>query len=83
MVEFTARDRLKLLAGAGTALLSACGGGGSTPPTPADMIDSPPPPAPMPETPPPPPVPTSQAPTILSDTSVSYTHLTLPTIYSV
>jgi len=68
MVEFTARDRLKLLAGAGTALLSACGGGGSTPPTPADMIDSPPPPAPMPETPPPPPVTTSQAPTILSDT---------------
>ena len=68
MVEFTARDRLKLLAGAGTALLSACGGGGSTPPTPADMINSPPPPAPMPETPPPPPVTTSQAPTILSDT---------------
>jgi len=68
MVEFTARDRLKLLAGAGTALLSACGGGGSTPPTPADMIDSPPPPAPMPETPPPPPATTSQAPTILSDT---------------
>ena len=68
MVEFTARDRLKLLAGAGTALLSACGGGGSTPPTPADMIVSPPPPAPMPETPPPPPVTTSQAPTILSDT---------------
>ena len=68
MVEFTARDRLKLLAGAGTALLSACGGGGSTPPTPADMIDSPPPPAPMPETPPPPPVPTSQATAILSDT---------------
>ena len=68
MVEFTARDRLKLLAGAGTALLSACGGGGSTPPTPADMIDSPPPPAPMPEAPPPPPVTTSQAPTILSDT---------------
>lgn len=68
MVEFTARDRLKLLAGAGTALLSACGGGGSTPPTPADMTDSPPPPAPMPETPPPPPVTTSQAPTILSDT---------------
>ena len=68
MVEFTARDRLKLLAGAGTALVSACGGGGSTPPTPADMIDSPPPPAPMPETPPPPPVTTSQAPTILSDT---------------
>ena len=68
MVEFTARDRLKLLAGAGTALLSACGGGGSTPPTPADMIDSPPPPPPMPETPAPPPVTTSQAPTILSDT---------------
>ena len=68
MVEFTARDRLKLLAGAGTVLLSACGGGGSTPPTPADMIDSPPPPAPMPETPPPPPVTTSQAPTILSNT---------------
>ena len=68
MVEFTARDRLKLLAGAGTALLSACGGGGSTPPTPADMINSPPPPAPIPETPPPPPVTTSQAPTILSDT---------------
>ena len=68
MVEFTARDRLKLLAGAGTALLSACGGGGSTPPTPADMIVSPPPPPPMPETPPPPPVTTSQAPTILSDT---------------
>ena len=68
MVEFTARDRLKLLAGAGTALLSACGDGGSTPPTPADMIDSPPPPAPMPETPPPPPVTTCQAPTILSDT---------------
>ena len=73
MVEFTARDRLKLLAGAGTALLSACGGGGSTPPTPADMINSPPPPAPMPETPPPPPVTTSQAPTILSDTCLLYT----------
>jgi len=73
MVEFTARERLKLLAGAGTALLSACGGGGSAP-TPADMIlgssstgSVTPPPVPPPP-PPPPPVTTSQSPSTLRDT---------------
>ena len=33
MVEFTARDRLKLLLGSGGLLLGACGGGGSNPPS--------------------------------------------------
>jgi len=59
MVDFTARDRLKLLAGASALGLSACGGGGGnssapvfTPPTP---VPAPPPPAPTPPTPTPPP----------------------------
>lgn len=39
MPNFTARDRLKLLAGGGAALLSACGGGGgSSTPTPVVVI---------------------------------------------
>ena len=60
MLEFTARDRLKLLGGASALLLSACGGGSSSgatntmavipPPTPTP---APPPPTPTPAPPPP------------------------------
>ena len=53
MVEFTARDRLKLLTGAGVSLLSACGGGGGAAPTPTFEVAAPPPP-PMPDLPEPP-----------------------------
>ncbi|MEP6341956.1 MAG: endo-1,4-beta-xylanase [Maricaulaceae bacterium] len=52
MVEFTARDRLKLLAGAGASLLSACGGGGNVT-TSSPAANTPPPPS-VPLPPPPP-----------------------------
>jgi len=61
MVEFTARDRLKLLAGASAYFLSACGGGGgNSSPTsgsvlglsPTSMADPAPMPAPAPTPPP-------------------------------
>jgi len=60
MIEFTARDRLKLLSGASALLLSACGGGsGNSAPavstSPASTPLPPPaPPAPPAPTPPPP-----------------------------
>lgn len=56
-MEFTARDRLRLLAALGAMPLSACagGGGGSTPAPPAS------PPAPPVSPPPPPPSPSSTA----------------------
>ena len=42
MPNFTARDRLKLLAGGGAALLTACGGGGgSSPPSPPVIVTPP------------------------------------------
>ncbi len=56
-MKITARDRLKLLAGASALILSSCGGGsGSSTPVSVSPPPSPPPP------PPPPPPPTSQAP---------------------
>ena len=45
MPNFTARDRLKFLAGGTAALLSACGGGGGSS-TPPQVIVTPPPPPP-------------------------------------
>jgi len=74
MVEFTARDRLKLLAGASSLVLSACGGGGgSDAPALPTTVSAPPPPAPIPTpTPAPvtPPAPVSGAPSpgVLRDT---------------
>ena len=44
MLNFTARDRLKFLAGGAAALLSACGGGSNTAPP---VIVTPPPPPPV------------------------------------
>ncbi len=66
MVEFTARDRLKLLAGAGSLALSACGGGSgsSAPPVVATRPPAPPPPPPPPAPPPPPPPTTSTTPPV-------------------
>jgi len=65
MIEFTARDRLKLLGGAGAFLLSACGGGGSSSPTQAAVSIDVPPPAPAPApTPAPMPAPTGTAPMV-------------------
>ena len=52
MPNFTARDRLKLLAGGGAAMLAACGGGGSSPtPTPPVTVTPPPPVTPPPVSP--------------------------------
>jgi len=51
MVEFTARDRLKLLLGGGALLLGACGGGGSEPAVNVFTGDQ----KPLPPPPPPPP----------------------------
>jgi endo-1,4-beta-xylanase len=42
MPNFTARDRLKLLAGGGAALLTACGGGGGSSPPSTPVIVTPP-----------------------------------------
>jgi endo-1,4-beta-xylanase len=53
MVKFTARDRLKLLAGASALVLSACGGSSSN--TAVNAAPPPPPPPPAPPPPPPPP----------------------------
>lgn len=59
MINFSARDRLKLLGGASAALLSACGGGGSATQNAVTATVSPPPPPPV--SPPPPPVSTTPA----------------------
>ena len=53
-MDFTARSRLKLLAGAAALALGACGGGGS--PTPVSVSPPPSPPVSPPPPPPPPPV---------------------------
>ena len=65
-MEFTARDRLKLLGSAAALALSACGGGsdgGSS----AVAVVLPPPPPPPPPLPPPPPPPTGLAEGTLRD----------------